>query len=204
MKNKLSVWLVIAFLSAIANAADSNSDTQVNSLIVHNYSVKDLTVTQALSRLGSQCDIPLAIQRVAGEVEPIISIEAYSGTVEILLRQIAAASPRYNIDYYNGVLHIVAKQLDSDPRNVMNSHLTEFRITAVQASRASLIVQEQVRRQAGASPQSPGGSAGHVVSGLGDKSLTLFLRHPRISDILDAIVKQTRGMWIVSMDRDSA
>jgi|SRR5579875_464970 len=103
--------------------------------------------------------------------------------------------PEYRVDFSHGVVDVYSPLARRDPSNLLNTIISRFSVTDLDAGVASAALLDAVLAQ-----RRPGMSVAHSVAGVGGEKLSLSVMNMPAYAILNKIIaSQGSSIWIVNV-----
>lgn len=169
---------------------------------VQNYSLNANNFLDALTRMAADFKLPMGIEWVAtSEAKTEFSHLWESATVEEIIEQIVKTQPNYEVQIWNGVLHILSPKLIPERQNFLKLRIGHFQVH----QQPFEWVSAQLHDYANDIIFKPKGHAGSIASMPDEPRLDLDLTDTSVEEVLDKIVlASTRKIWIVVFSDDPA
>jgi hypothetical protein len=162
---------------------------------VQNYTLNANNFLDALTHVAADFRLRMGIEWVAtSEAKTEFSHFWESVTVEEIIKQIITTQPNYEVQIWNGVLHILPPKLIPDRQNFLMLRITRFQVHQEPFE----MVSEQLHNYANDVVYKVQGHAGSIASMPDEPKLDLDLTDTSVEEVLDKIVlMSTRKIWIV-------
>ena len=208
MITRLCLSLILLEASAVMSAHASQRgpgslDVQLETR-VENYSLAADDFVQALLKIADEYKISMGIAWVkTPSALPKIKISRHEVTIRDVIQTVATAQPGYTFATTGGLVHVFAAGLVPGRENFLNVRVSDFEASnqkvEVVGGRLGDVVRASMSPPKPYTPGRSGGTAGSLLTEVGDPDLTLHLRDVTVEDILDALTLNSgRGVWIVT------
>lgn len=173
---------------------------------VDNYDVTAKSFVEGLVQVASDFSVPMGIEWVnAAPARRKLSLHWQRATVEDVLDAIVRSQPGYEIQVYNGVVHVRATGVPST-EDFLSLHIKSFAVHNEVLQLAERRLRDQVRVQVTWPENKSGGTGGSLATAVGEPGININeLVDVTVQDVLDAFVLASRKkIWIVTFSEDSA
>ncbi|MGH9432214.1 MAG: hypothetical protein ACRD3T_11800 [Terriglobia bacterium] len=151
---------------------------------------------QVLVRTAFEYQLPFAMEYVdrdAVRTRPRLKLPAV--TVQQRIESIVGLMPGFRVSFSNGLVDVYSPIARSDPSNLLNSVLPEFKVRHLDAGLASPAVFGDL-----VALVNPGTGSGGSFAGVGGPSVTIDAHNIRVYEALNRIVaEQGHSMWVVGI-----
>ena len=164
---------------------------------VGEYSVSAADPLNALLKVASDFQLPMGIEWIKDATGPV-NRSWKQTTVSNVLSDIAAFGGRYLIDTSDGVVHIAPAAWKGTGSDILDLRLDSFEVSD-QYVRFAVDDDLHTRVRLLMEPETASlGYIGSIITGYGDRRVTVKLMNPTVRDVLDALcLAADLKVWLV-------
>lgn len=176
---------------------------------VHSYEVSAPTFVDALVAAASRFRVPMGIEVVrSSSVMRPVELSWREATGMQVFTAIIGSQRGYALRVNARVLHVFPKDLVNSPSNFLNIRVPKFDLRGVIATEAGRelwqITNQRMRPKVRPTP-GPHGTAGSMLSEVGNRTFSLALCDTTARGVLDAIAKASEyKVWLVTFSPGGA
>lgn len=174
---------------------------------VHNYEIRANNILEALTRVGSEFQIPMGIAWVSSpSTQANVKLSWENATVGEVLQGIANTKPSLRMIIGHSIVHFLGSDLPPATENPLRIEIKMFDVKNEPVEFASRRLRGLAKLKV--SPTKPdqrtgGGVAGSLFTNLDEPKISLQLRDVSLEDCLDVLATSSaRKIWVVTFSPD--
>ncbi|MHB8502204.1 MAG: hypothetical protein ACYDHE_14830 [Candidatus Acidiferrales bacterium] len=202
----IAFTLVLLAEPACGRTSNSNRPQDIQTKLHSHITAYTLSADQfgkALIKIATKFDLPMGIEWVRSpETTRNIHLSWRNVTVQQVLQEIVEAQPGYKLEVSQGVVHVFAASMRSNPEDFLNEKIDKFEVHDQIVEVVSHRLRDIVRhRRPSPQPQSqkPAGVGYSQGANIGDPVFSLALTKVTVRDVLDQLaLSSDRKVWVVT------
>jgi hypothetical protein len=198
-----AVLTLFAGWTTALSAQPTNLTTFEKSLARHvpRFDTSGRTLVACVVDLAYEYQLPMAIEYVDGDAtKRSLNVHLHNQSLRQILEGIIRQSPKYRVDFSQGLVDIFNPESRGDASNPFNAVIRDFAVTKQETRQADSQLFCALNRQIDSS-QFCGGSL--AIGQWPSVQITLHLQDAKVYEILNAIVAQnSRAIWTLMVRPD--